>query len=410
MTRTDVRGADPSTVRRAIEDREPLPGARRGYPPSLAGFSGGVDATLFRDVLGREPLFLERQPNWETSEADGPASRPETVDWAFEPAALEDPLLFPAGVTWSPDSDGEWSNRTQCWTLPTRSPDAAGAALERLQGTLAPALGIERDDGGPSGAAADSEDDIAVAFSGGIDSALVAAGYPEAPLYVVGFEGCHDVAAAREAADAMGRLGDLRVIELTHETLRSWVPRVVSATGRTNAMDVAIAIPLSIVAERAAADGYELLAVGQGADELFGGYAKVVDPADDHRVDAGTVRGAVRETIETLPDQLARDVPAIRAAGVDVVAPFLQDRVVDAALRLPGDLLVAGGTRKAALRRFAEETDDVPRSVWTAEKKALQYGTYVSRELDRLARQAGFKRRMDRHVDRYVESLVEDGR
>ena len=408
MIRTDVRGADPSTVRRAIVNREPLPGTRPGFPLSLAGFAGRFDGTLFRDVLGREPLFLERDARSESSGSSGSEARPAAVDWAFEPTELDDPVLFPAGVTWSPERDGGWVNRTRRWSLPTRSPEMPDAAIDRLRGELAPALGIERDGGEESLRGAPPTDDVAVAFSGGIDSALVAAGLPDAPLYVVGFEGCHDVAAAREAADAMDRLGDLRVIELTHETLRRAVPRVVSATGRTNAMDVAITIPLSIVAERAAADGYEALAVGQGADELFGGYAKVVDPADDHRVDAGTVRGAVRETIATLPEQLARDVSAIRAAGVDVAAPFLQDRVVDAALRLPPELLVENGTRKVALRRFADETDAVPRSVWMAEKKALQYGTYVSRELDRLARRAGFKRRMDRHVDRYVESLLED--
>jgi asparagine synthase (glutamine-hydrolysing) len=41
------------------------------------------------------------------------------------------------------------------------------------------------------------------------------------------------------------------------------------------------------------------------------------------------------------------------------------------------------------------------------DKKAAQYGSLAARELDRLARQAGYKRRMDDHVTQYVESLVE---
>jgi asparagine synthase (glutamine-hydrolysing) len=48
----------------------------------------------------------------------------------------------------------------------------------------------------------------------------------------------------------------------------------------------------------------------------------------------------------------------------------------------------------------------LPPSVAGADKKAVQYGSYVSRELDRLARQAGFKRRMDDHVGQYIESLL----
>jgi asparagine synthase (glutamine-hydrolysing) len=46
--------------------------------------------------------------------------------------------------------------------------------------------------------------------------------------------------------------------------------------------------------------------------------------------------------------------------------------------------------------------------VRTADKKAVQYGTYVSRELDRLARQAGFKRRMDDHVGQYLDALLDE--
>jgi asparagine synthase (glutamine-hydrolysing) len=154
----------------------------------------------------------------------------------------------------------------------------------------------------------------------------------------------------------------------------------------------------------AAADGFGRLAVGQGADELFGGYSKVADPVGDDRVAAETVRGARTETVRSLPDQLERDVLALRAAGVEPVAPLLDDRIVAAALALPGELLASDGDRKIALRRAA--AGRVPESVRTADKKAVQYGTYVSRELDRLARRAGFKRRMDDHVGQYLDALL----
>jgi asparagine synthase (glutamine-hydrolysing) len=171
-------------------------------------------------------------------------------------------------------------------------------------------------------------------------------------------------------------------------------------------MDLSIALPLYLVAERAAADGFDRLAVGQGADELFGGYAKVQKAPSDPRVEADTVRGARDELLGTIPDQAERDVLAVRAAGVEPVTPLLHDEVVAAALDLPGRLLVDGDRRKVAFREAARGV--VPDSVLTAEKKAVQYGTYVSRELDRLARQAGFKRRMEDHVERYVRSLVGD--
>jgi asparagine synthase (glutamine-hydrolysing) len=358
-----IRGTTPERVRRAIADGDPLPGT--------GGFAGELDGRLVRDVLGREPLFAE---------ADDPTR------WSFDPADLASPRRVPAGTARTADGD------ERVWTLPTPDPrddDAALAAVSEAVETSVREVGSA---------------ELAVAFSGGVDSALVAAGVPGAPCYVVGFPGAHDVDAARDAAAAMGR--DLRVVELDHDDLQRAVPEIVRATGRTNAMDVQIALPLYLVAEAVAADGFDRLAVGQGADELFGGYAKVVAPADDHRVDADTVRGAVRETVETLPAQLERDVLAIRAAGVDPVAPLLHDRVVRAALPLPGHLLAVDDERKVALRRAADER--LPKAVVDADKKAVQYGSLVARELDRLARRAGYKRRMDDHVGQYVRSLVED--
>jgi asparagine synthase (glutamine-hydrolysing) len=359
-----MQGADPATVRRALDAREPLPGTR--------GFAGGLDGALVRDVLGRYPLFSE-------------PGDPDT--WSADPTDLADPDPVPAGHR--RDTGGD----VRMWTLPNPDPyvdDERAVAEVRA----AIARSVDEVEGSPP-----------VAFSGGVDSSIIAA-RTDGPLYVGGFDGSHDVAAARSAADALER--DLRVVEFSHADLERAVPQLVRATGRSNPMDVGIALPLYLVAERAAADGHDRVAVGQGADELFGGYAKVAKAPEDPRVDAETVRGATREVIASLPAQLERDVLALRAAGVEPVAPLLHDRVVAAALRLPGDLLVRaspdGTERKVALRRAA---DFLPAGLRERDKKAVQYGSLVARELDRLARRAGFKRRMDDHVGQYIDSLVE---
>ncbi|QWC19713.1 asparagine synthase-related protein [Halorubrum sp. 2020YC2] len=392
----DLRGAPADRVRDALRDGDPLPGGR-GFAglladPTSSDPTNREGPVLVRDVLGRQPLFVEEEaldPGTERRPTDPQA-------WDFDRGALDDPKSVPAG------SIASTGGTERVWRLPAPGPTAdREAALSAVDDAVSGAL----DDLASSVRSADREAEgdggLAVAFSGGVDSGLVAAAVPEAPCYVAGFEGSHDVAAARKAADAMGR--DLRVVDITHDDLRRAVRAVAAATGRRNPMDVAIAVPLFLTAEAAAADGVDRLAVGQGADELFGGYSKVVDPAEDSRVDADTVRGARTETVRTLPGQLERDVLALRAAGVEPATPLLDDRVVAAALALPDDLLVDGDERKVALRRVA--AGRVPESVRAADKKAVQYGTYVSRELDRLARRAGYKRRMDDHVGKYVEAL-----
>ncbi|WP_049972004.1 asparagine synthase C-terminal domain-containing protein [Haladaptatus cibarius] len=365
-----MQGADTDLVRRAIETNDPLPGTR-GFAGELAGNEGETDTPkLVRDVLGRYPVF---------SEIDDPTT------WSYDPRDLDDPKPVPAGFARTEDGD------EQLWELPN-------PPLFEDEGTAVRAVCEAVEDG----LADIASDNLAVAFSGGVDSAVVASAF-DCPLYVAGFPDSHDVEAARTAAEAMNR--EVQVVELTHEAIERAVPEVARAIDRTNAMDVQIALPLYLTAERARADGYDRLAVGQGADELFGGYEKVARA--DHRVEAETVRGAARETISTLPKQLTRDVLTLRSAGVEPVAPLLSDRVVQTALRLPDKMLVSEvGVRKWAFRESARPF--VPDAVASRDKKAVQYGSLVARELDRLARQAGYKRRMDDHVTKYVRSQLEE--
>ena len=367
-----LAGTSPETVQTALEENDPLPGT--------TGFAGETAGLLVRDVLGRYPLFFE-------------SADPTT--WRHDPTTLAEPQRLPAGhvcpTGTDPTQHGAVGRPRRRWTLPERDPfaddeTAVAAVRTALEETLS--------------AAAAGDSDLAIAFSGGIDSGLLAARF-DAPLYVVGFPDSHDIEAARSGAALLGR--EVRVVELDHATLEAAVPRVAAAIDRTNPMDIQIALPLFVLAEQVRADGFDRLALGQAADELFGGYAKVENAPDDHRVAADTVRGARNELLDTIPDQFERDRLALRAAGLDPVTPFAHDRVVRAALSLDGTQLVREGTRKWALRRAADPW--LPDDIATRSKKALQYGTLASRELDRLARQAGYKRRIDDHVQKYIESL-----
>lgn len=354
-----VVGASSDAVREALQTDAPLSG--------IDGFAGELDGRLVRDVLGRYPLF---------SEADDPAT------WSFDPRKLDVPDPVPPGHV--RDAHGD----EQVWILPDPEPltDDNWAIASVRESVVDAVNAIE---GAPP-----------IAFSGGLDSSILAARL-DGPLYVGGFEDSHDVAAARTAADQLDR--ELRVVEFTHEDIERAVPAVVEATGRTDPMDVQIALSLFLVAEAVAADGHDRLVVGQGADELFGGYSKVATAPENDRIAAETIRGAAREVVETLPGQFERDVLTVRTVGVEPIAPLCSDRVVATALSLPGSLLVSCDERKVALRRAV---DFLPAEVRAREKKAVQYGSLLAREFDRLARRAGFKRRMDDHLGRYVDSLL----
>lgn len=356
-----IDGANPADVRHAIESRTALSGAD--------GFAGEIDGRLVRDVLGRYPVF---------SEPDDPRT------WSFDPTDLSEPVAVPAGHT--RDETGD----TELWPLPDPVP---APATEQTVQTVRNAL-VDSVDDVPDG--------LPIAYSGGVDSSILAARV-NGPLYVCGFEGSHDIEAARAGASLLDQ--ELEIVEFSHADIERHIPTVADAIDGTNPMDIQIALVLFFVGTAAASDGHDRLVLGQGADELFGGYAKIEKAADTDRIEADTAREAARETITSLPDELERDVLALRAAGVEPVVPLLDDRVVETALALPGALLVSGDTRKVALRRAA---DFLPDELRYRDKKALQYGSLLAREFDRLARQAGFKRRMDDHLERYVESLLPD--
>lgn len=242
--------------------------------------------------------------------------------------------------------------------------------------------------------------DAAVAFSGGVDGAIVGA-MSGLPLCTVGLRDSHDVRAARNAAKLMGAGGRHAVYEYGERELAEALPRVVRAVESTDPLAVSIALPLFILAERARRDGYRVLLSGQGADELFGGYARHEAAAREGRLAEALARdlGRIAEA------NLERDDAATMAHGVELRVPFLSRDVVGAALRTGPELKVRsdgkGYIRKYILRKMSEKY--LPREIAYAPKKAIQYGTGTQKTLARLAPEKGF-----RGIQGYLQSLCGD--
>ena len=252
-----MQGAPTDVVRDALDRGTPLSGT--------GGFAGELEpGTLVRDVLGRYPLFS----------APG-----DPTTYTADPTDLVEPQRVPAGHR--RDADGD----TRVWTLPDPDPsDDSGAAVAAVRAA------VERSVAGVVG-------DPPVAFSGGVDSGLVARG-SEGPLFVGGFPDSDDVTAARSAADALDR--DLEVVEFTHAALEAAVPEVVAATGRSNAMDVGIALPLFSVAEAAAADMDSTAIIWKGtSDESnVAGQVRILESFVNQGVDAIVVAATDSKGLE----------------------------------------------------------------------------------------------------------------
>jgi len=220
-------------------------------------------------------------------------------------------------------------------------------------------------------------DEGVVALSGGVDSALVAT-LAKRECVVVGIEGTTDLKRAREVADVL----DLQLETATIDPgrIEGALAEVLAVIPRPNPVDASIAATLYFVAEWAGEHGYERVLAGQGADELFGGYARYLE--------TDTLGQDLVRDFLGLAIQAARDQAVAGLFGAYFSLPYLDVRVVRAAMAIPPEEKVKDGIRKRPLREVAAR--HMPNDVAYREKKAMQYGSGVMREMKRLARKKGY--------------------
>jgi asparagine synthase (glutamine-hydrolysing) len=224
---------------------------------------------------------------------------------------------------------------------------------------------------------------IGVAFSGGLDSSLLyrlMADPADSQCYVVGLPGSYDLKNARKTARLLGV--NLQVIQLRTEQVETMIPHVIEAIESCNPLDVAIALPLYILGMHIRAAGFNAVLTGQGADELFAGYAKYCNlPAPA----AETLRNTLEtDVLDIAKNNLERDNLAAAAHSLELLLPYLDPKVVTFGLALDCSWKLNNGSNKYILRKLAEQV--MPYELAYQRKKAMQYGTGISQLLQRLAK------------------------
>ncbi|AEC52720.1 asparagine synthetase, putative [Pyrococcus sp. NA2] len=224
---------------------------------------------------------------------------------------------------------------------------------------------------------------VGVLFSGGLDSSLIAkiaSEYSKVVLYTSGTEDSKDIEWARKVADELGL--KLRESVFSKEDVEAELERIMFAIEEPNPMNLAIAIPLYFSTKKAKEDGVKILLSGQGADELFGGYAKYMENP-----------GLMLKDIEELGEKnLARDDKVSMLNGVEVRYPYLDLPLAILALNVPLELKINGNRRKVILREVAKKMG-LPEWIAEREKKAAQYGSNAQKILRKIAKSRGLKLR-----------------
>lgn len=218
------------------------------------------------------------------------------------------------------------------------------------------------------------------ALSGGVDSALVAA-LAGRPCLAVGVKDSHDLRRAEKVASELNLPLETRIV--TSAEIEDALAIVTGLLPDPNPVDLSIATTLFFVTKTAHDLGYERILTGQGADEVFGGYSRYLGKTPDE------LEEIFAADFASLAGQGLRDQTIAGYHGTWLSMPYLDIRVVCAAATIPPADKVKEGIRKRPLREVAARYLTAETAYY--DKKAMQYGTGIWKEIKRLARQNGYQ-------------------
>lgn len=218
--------------------------------------------------------------------------------------------------------------------------------------------------------------EVAILFSGGIDStaiATVAKRFTTPLLITAGIEGSSDVEAAKKIAAELGL--PHQVITLSEEEIIR-VYKKCYKIRKGDLLKVELMVPVFTCCREAARAGKWRILSGSGAEELFIGY----DRYFKHK--GKKLEKLLVKEIEKLPegDCGAQDLVA-KNFGMRAAFPFLYEPFMKEVLSAPlKERLGTLESKKPLLRKIAAELG-VPKDAIERRKKAMQYGSGVHKVL-----------------------------
>jgi len=239
-----------------------------------------------------------------------------------------------------------------------------------------------------------SVSEVEISFSGGLDSTLLARvckDYGSVLSIVVGIPDSLDIKNAREAAEELDI--PLREISIDDKTVIEAARELCIISQSKDPVFISFELPLYL-AMNSSSGGF--IITGQGADELFGGYAKYQAIPEDEFISRRDldIDKVMNETVP-LENKIANHLK------IDINRPYLTREIISFSNSLPIEILYPLDERKRVIREALNELG-MTRAAELG-KKAAQYGSGVSYILKRAAREKGVS------VREFISILSEKG-
>jgi asparagine synthase (glutamine-hydrolysing) len=351
----------------------------------------GRHIIVARDVLGVEPLY------WGENERHSGFASERKALWNIGITAV---TAVPPGHVAVITNKTRLQRRAVTLQRPPIVDISLGDAAQTLKMLLQRLVKAYLQDAG----------EVGVFFSGGVDSSLVTKCIMDQGvmpiLYVAGFEGSHDLDVAEHSAEELGC--PLRETIISLDEAENYVRKVIYAVEEDDLMKISIGLPLYVAAEASMKDDVGRVFAGQGADELFGGYARYRRILEQRG--AAELADALWTDVIRLADvNLQRDKGIALATNIDLVLPFVNPEVIHVASSFPTHLKIESSQdtlRKPVLRETARLLG-LSEKITRRPKKAMQYGSGAHKVIQRLAKMRGHRRPRDYVASVFLEVFAE---
>ena len=223
---------------------------------------------------------------------------------------------------------------------------------------------------------------IGVAFSGGVDSTLLAKlvkdmGY-DVHLLTIGFQDSHDINFAKEVNQLLNFPHSIS--EIDPEKFKEVSQKINQTIKSDNLSWNENSIAFHYVAELAQKNELKTVATANGIDELFCGYNSYREAIEKGEDEVTMMMG---EKLKNEGEMMVAINKVTAEFGVKMVQPFLSPSFVDYSKKIPVSEKIHGSDdmqRKHPIRELAMDCG-VPRVAAQKQKKALQYGSQIHKSL-----------------------------
>jgi len=218
------------------------------------------------------------------------------------------------------------------------------------------------------------EDKTAIAFSGGIDSTLIATiarKHAKVDLITVGVEGCEDQEFSEKIAKEL-KLPLHKIVPNESDIIDAY-KKTYSILPLERKM-LEILTPVYLVAETAQKMGHKSVLFGSGAEELFVGYERYLTYFDEGK----DLDSILKEEFKTLKQRDIAWVEKIcRRFDIEARFPFYNNELAKMMFAVPIEDRIADRELKKGLLREAAKVLGTPKLALMRRKKAMQYGSGV---------------------------------